>query len=103
MPSSVIAHLAITHGLPVAKSLRYGASSRRDRIVAAGEAIHRQDLDVPDDLIAAAAELGCFGTCIPQRFGGLMPDERSDRMFTVMIQRHLQHCLDLNSSEFLHE
>lgn len=29
------------------------------------------------------------------------PDPRSDRMFLAMIQRHLQHCVDLGSAEFL--
>lgn len=29
------------------------------------------------------------------------PGERSDRMFLAMIQRHLQHCIDLDSGEFL--
>jgi hypothetical protein len=29
------------------------------------------------------------------------PEERSDRMFLAMIQRHLQHCVDLDSGEFL--
>ncbi|MFK7895137.1 MAG: phosphotransferase [Myxococcota bacterium] len=29
------------------------------------------------------------------------PDERSDRMFLAMIQRHLQHCIDLDAAEFL--
>ena len=29
------------------------------------------------------------------------PDERSDKMFLSMIQRHLQHCVDVNSAEFL--
>jgi len=27
--------------------------------------------------------------------------ERSDKMFLVMIQRHLQHCVDMNAREFL--
>lgn len=27
--------------------------------------------------------------------------ERSDRMFLAMIQRHLQQCVDLDSSDFL--
>ncbi|MBE9540469.1 MAG: phosphotransferase [Proteobacteria bacterium] len=27
--------------------------------------------------------------------------ERSDKMFMVMIQRHLQHCVDMNAQEFL--
>ncbi len=29
------------------------------------------------------------------------PEERSDRMFLTMIRRHLQHCVDLGSDEFL--
>jgi hypothetical protein len=29
------------------------------------------------------------------------PDERSDKMFLAMIQRHLQHCVDLDAGEFL--
>lgn len=29
-------------------------------------------------------------------------DERGDRMFLSMIQRHLQHCLDLDAGDFLH-
>lgn len=29
------------------------------------------------------------------------PDERGDKMFLAMIQRHLQHCVDLDSVEFL--
>ncbi len=29
------------------------------------------------------------------------PAERSDKMFLVMIQRHLQHCVDVNAGEFL--
>lgn len=28
-------------------------------------------------------------------------DERSDAMFMAMIQRHLQHCVDLDAAEFL--
>lgn len=29
------------------------------------------------------------------------PGERSDKMFLAMIQRHLQHCIDLGANEFL--
>ena len=53
------------------------------------EAIHRQDLDIPDDVIDAAAELGCFGTCIPQRFGGLLPDNRGDTLGMIVVTEEL--------------
>lgn len=29
------------------------------------------------------------------------PAERSDKMFLTLIQRHLQHCVDMNSADFL--
>jgi len=29
------------------------------------------------------------------------PDERGDKMFLTMIQRHLRHCIDLDAGEFL--
>jgi hypothetical protein len=29
------------------------------------------------------------------------PDERGDKMFLAMIQRHLQHCIDVDAGEFL--
>src|SRR5207302_334933 len=33
-------------------------------------AIHRQDLDVPDDVIRGVGELGLFGLSIPEQYGG---------------------------------
>ena len=64
------------------------------------------------------AELGvkldfdaCWAQYREQTMHGLMitilgasfssPDERGDAMFLAMIQRHLQHCVDLNAAEFL--
>ena len=35
------------------------------------EEIHRQDLDIHDEILKPAAELGCFGTCIPAEYEGL--------------------------------
>lgn len=34
------------------------------------QAIHRQDLDVPDDVIRGVAALGLFGLSIPEEYGG---------------------------------
>lgn len=38
-----------------------------------------------------------LGACFAQ------PDERSDKMYSTMISRHLQQCVDLNAAEFLHD
>jgi (2S)-methylsuccinyl-CoA dehydrogenase len=53
------------------------------------EHIHRFDTDIPDEIINGAAELGCFGTCIPERFGGLMPDERHDSIGMLVVTEEL--------------
>ena len=53
------------------------------------ERIHRQDLDVPESIIEAAAGLGCFGASIPQRFGGLQPDDRPDSLVMIVVTEEL--------------
>jgi (2S)-methylsuccinyl-CoA dehydrogenase len=61
-----------------------------DEVVAPlAEKIHRQDLDIPEEIIRSAAELGCFGTCIPERFGGLMPDHQSDSLSMIVVTEEL--------------
>ena len=61
-----------------------------DEIVAPlAEEIHREDKDIPEQIIKAAAELGCFGTCIPEKFGGLQPDETSDSLSMIVVTEEL--------------
>ncbi len=61
-----------------------------DEVVAPqAEAIHREDLDIPEEIIQQAAELGCFGTCIPERFGGLQPDDSPDSLGMIIVTEEL--------------
>ena len=61
-----------------------------DEIVAPlAEKIHREDLDIPEQIIEAASELGCFGTCIPEKFGGLQPDNKSDSLGMIVVTEEL--------------
>lgn len=53
------------------------------------ETIHREDTDIPASIIDAAAELGCFGTCIPQRFGGLQADDAPDSLGMIVVTEQL--------------
>lgn len=53
------------------------------------EDIHRQDLDIPETIIQQAAALGCFGSCIPQRFGGLQPDDAPDSLGMIVVTEAL--------------
>ena len=41
-----------------------------DIVMPLAENIHREDQDIPDSILRPATALGCFGTCIPERFGG---------------------------------
>lgn len=60
-----------------------------DIVMPLAESIHRDDLDIPDEILKPAAELGCFGSCIPERFGGLMPDDRSDSLGMIVVTEEL--------------
>ena len=60
-----------------------------DVVVPLAEEIHRNDLDIPDSILVPAAELGCFGTCIPERFGGLQPDDKPDSLGMIVVTEEL--------------
>jgi len=64
---------------------RFGA----DVVAPLAEKIHRQDLDIPDEILNQAAELGCFGISIPERFGGLQPDDRDDSLGMIVVTEEL--------------
>lgn len=53
------------------------------------EEIHRQDQDIPDEILIPAAELGCFGTCIPEEYGGLQPNDRPDSLGMIVVTEEL--------------
>ena len=78
-------------GLDDEKELVRESFSRfADEVVAPlAEKIHREDRDIPDEIIQTAAQLGCFGTCIPERFGGLQPDEKSDSVSMIVVTEEL--------------
>lgn len=60
-----------------------------EEVAPRAEAIHRQDLDIPEPLLSKAAELGCFGTCIPERFGGFQPDNGADSLGMIVVTEEL--------------
>lgn len=63
----------------------------RDEVAPVAEEIHRQDLDIPESLLSKASELGCFGTSIPERFGGLQPDSGGDSLGMIVVTEALSH------------
>jgi len=53
------------------------------------EAIHREDLLVPKEIVDGLKEMGCFGLSIPQKYGGIQPDEKPDNMGMVVVTEEL--------------
>jgi (2S)-methylsuccinyl-CoA dehydrogenase len=53
------------------------------------EDIHRNNLLIPDVILEGVRELGCFGLSVPQRYGGLLPDDREDSLGMIVVTEEL--------------
>ena len=51
--------------------------------------IHREDLLIPDAILKPLTDLGCFGLSIPERYGGLQPDDHEDNMGMIVVTEEL--------------
>lgn len=60
-----------------------------DVVMPLAEDIHRQDLTVPDVIIDGVRDLGCFGLSVPERFGGLLPDDGEDSLGMIVATEEL--------------
>ncbi len=60
-----------------------------DVVMPLAEDIHREDQDVPEAILAPLREMGCFGLSIPERFGGLQPDEGDDSLSMLLVTEEL--------------
>ena len=60
-----------------------------DVVAPRAEAVHREDLLVPDEIIEPLRDMGCFGLSVPERFGGLKPDDAEDSLAMVVVTQAL--------------
>ncbi len=60
-----------------------------DVVAPLAEDIHRQDLIIPDAILKPLRAMGCFGLSVPERYGGLKPDDREDSMGMVLVTEEL--------------
>ncbi len=60
-----------------------------DEVAPLAEHIHREDLMIPDEILNPLIEMGCFGLSIPERFGGLQPDDQEDNMGMIVVTEEL--------------
>jgi (2S)-methylsuccinyl-CoA dehydrogenase len=59
------------------------------KVVPVAARVHREDDLIPKEIISAVSELGCFGLSIPERYGGLQPDDRHDNLGMCVVTEEL--------------
>src|ERR671919_330286 len=67
-------------------------TSRRfaeDKIRPVAEHVHRDNADIPEDVISGLAELGAFGLSVPEEYGGFAAGGESDYMGMVVATEEL--------------
>lgn len=60
-----------------------------DRVVPVAERIHREDLDIPSDIIDGLAGMGCFGLSIPAGYGGSAEGGEDELLSMVVVTEEL--------------
>ncbi len=60
-----------------------------DRVKPVAEHIHRQDDDIPEEIIAGLAELGCFALSIPEEHGGFATGGEDELTNMVLVTEEL--------------
>lgn len=53
------------------------------------EDVHRFDQMIPDQILEGLKALGCFGLSVPERFGGLLPDDKEDSLGMIVVTEEL--------------
>lgn len=53
------------------------------------EHVHRHDDIVPEEIIQGLRDMGCFGLCIPENYGGLQPNDHPDNISMLVVTEEL--------------
>ncbi len=53
------------------------------------ETVHREDQLIPDQILQGLKALGCFGLSVPEKFGGLLPDDGGDSIGMIVVTEEL--------------
>jgi (2S)-methylsuccinyl-CoA dehydrogenase len=60
-----------------------------DKVAPIAEHVHRQDEDIPEDVIKGLAELGCFALSIPEEHGGFASGGEDELLNMVLVTEEL--------------
>ena len=53
------------------------------------EHVHRNDDIIPQDIIDGLNDMGCFGLCIPETYGGIQPSDKPDNISMLVVTEEL--------------
>lgn len=53
------------------------------------EHVHREDETIPEDIIQGLRDMGCFGLCIPETYGGIQPSDKPDNISMLVVTEEL--------------
>jgi (2S)-methylsuccinyl-CoA dehydrogenase len=60
-----------------------------DKVAPIAEHVHRNDEDIPEDVIKGLAELGCFALSIPEEHGGFASGDEDELLNMVLVTEEL--------------
>jgi (2S)-methylsuccinyl-CoA dehydrogenase len=60
-----------------------------DVVMPHAEHTHRHDETIPEDIINGLKDMGCFGLCIPETFGGIQPSDKPDNISMLVVTEEL--------------
>lgn len=61
----------------------------KNQVAPHAEHVHRQDDMIPEEIIQGLRDMGCFGLCIPEKFGGIQPDDKPDNISMLVVTEEL--------------
>lgn len=60
-----------------------------DVVMPKAEHVHRNDETIPEEIIQGLRDMGCFGLCIPESYGGIQPSDKPDNISMLVVTEEL--------------
>jgi (2S)-methylsuccinyl-CoA dehydrogenase len=60
-----------------------------DVVMPHAERTHREDQTIPEEIIQGLRDMGCFGLCIPETYGGIQPSDKPDNLSMLVVTEEL--------------
>ena len=60
-----------------------------DVVMPHSEHVHRHDDTIPEEIIQGLRDMGCFGLCIPESYGGIQPSDKPDNISMLVVTEEL--------------